>query len=267
MLLDYGTLLSEEPIRFPIGSIKPPTIGDIKKITFAKFQLYEMYLQITPKDFFTNSKNSEIKQLWESLPDEEKEKMTLFNLILSDASLQNIYIEVFNFFFVEDVSFEDNMFTIYDNGELVGAIREGIFTSIIEVIQQICGVYEKKESDFREIPLKNTKTAKNIFEKLLKGRKKFKKNKEKEMAKKGNAKNWTLPNIYSAVANAHPSLNYSNMNNITVYQLIDSFQRTVVNKKFEMAAHSVSVWGDEKKQFDNSLWYKNIYDKDDLFDE
>ena len=85
--------------------------------------------------------------------------------------------------------------------------------------------------------------------------------------KKGNAKNWTLPNIYSAVANAHPSLNYSNMNNITVYQLIDSFQRTVVNKKFEMAAHSVSVWGDEKKQFDDSLWYKNIYDKDDLFDE
>ena len=57
------------------------------------------------------------------------------------------------------------------------------------------------------------------------------------------------------------------MNNITVYQLIDSFQRTVVNKKFEMAAHSVSVWGDEKKQFDDSLWYKNIYDKDDLFDE
>ena len=88
-----------------------------------------------------------------------------------------------------------------------------------------------------------------------------------ELAKKGNAKNWTLPNIYSAVANAHPSLNYSNMNNITVYQLIDSFQRTVVNKKFEMAAHSVSVWGDEKKQFDDSLWYKNIYDKDDLFDE
>ena len=147
MLLDYGTLLSEEPIRFPIGSIKPPTIGDIKKITFAKFQLYEMYLQITPKDFFTNSKNSEIKQLWESLPDEEKEKMTLFNLILSDASLQNIYIEVFNFFFVEDVSFEDNVFTIYDNGELVGAIREGIFTSIIEVIQQICGVYEKKHEN------------------------------------------------------------------------------------------------------------------------
>ena len=208
MLLDYGTLLSEEPIRFPIGSIKPPTIGDIKKITFAKFQLYEMYLQITPKDFFTNSKNSEIKQLWESLPDEEKEKMTLFNLILSDASLQNIYIEVFNFFFVEDVSFEDNVFTIYDNSELVGAIREGIFTSIIEVIQQICGVYEKKESDFREIPLKNTKTAKNIFEKLLKGRKKFKKNKEKEMAKKGNAKNWTLPNIYSAVANAHQLFKY-----------------------------------------------------------
>ena len=40
----------------------------------------------------------------------------------------------------------------------------------------------------------------------------------------------------------------------------------MVNKKYEMEAHSVSVWGDEKKQFDDSLWYKNIYDKSDLFD-
>ena len=267
MLLDYGTLLSEEPIRFPIGSIKPPTIGDIKKITFAKFQLYEMYLQITPKDFFSKSKDQEIKQIWESMSDEQREQLTLFNMILSEKMLQDIYTEVLNFFFVEDVYFEKNMFAIYDNGELIGVIREEIFMSIIEVMQQICGIYEKKESDFQDIQLKNTKSAKSIFEKLIKGRKNFKKNKEKQMAKKGNTKNWTLPNIYSSVANAHPSLNYSNMNKLTVYQLIDAFQKTMVNKKFEMAAHSVSVWGDEKKQFDDSLWYKNIYDKDNLFDE
>ena len=69
MLLDYGTLLSEEPMKFPIGSIKPPTIGDIKKITFAKFQLYEVYLQITPEDFFSKSKDPEIKRIWENLSD------------------------------------------------------------------------------------------------------------------------------------------------------------------------------------------------------
>ena len=266
MLLDYGTLLSEEPMKFPIGSIKPPTIGDIKKITFAKFQLYEVYLQITPEDFFSKSKDPEIKRIWENLSDEQKEQLTLFNMILTDKSLQNIYTEIFNFFFIEDVVFEENMFSIYDNGNLIGAIREGIFTYIIEVIQQFCGIYEKKESDFQDIPLKNTKTAKSIFDKIFKGKKKFKKNKEKEMAKNGEAKNWTLPNVYSSVANAHPSLNYSNMNGLTVYQLIDAFRKMMVNKKYEMAAHSVSVWGDEKKQFDDSLWYKNIYDKSDLFD-
>lgn len=266
MLLDYGTLLSETPIHFPIGSIKPPTIGDIKKITFAKFQLYEMYLQLTPEDFFSKSQNPELKQIWETMSGEQKKQFTMFNMILSDKSLQNVYSEVLNFFFVEDVMFEDNMFSIYDNGELIGTIREGIFASIIEVIQQLCGIYKKKESDYENIPLKNTKTAKSIFNKILKGRKKFKKNKEKEMAKNGNAKNLTLPNIYSSVANAHPSLNYSNMNKLTVYQLIDAFQKIMVNKKYEMVAHSVSVWGDEKEQFDDSLWYKNIYDSDDLFE-
>ena len=126
MLLDYGTLLSEEPIKFPIGSIKPPTIGDIKKITFAKFQLYEVYLQITPEDFFSKSKDPEIKRIWENLSDEQKEQLTLFNMILTDKSLQNIYTEIFNFFFIEDVVFEENMFSIYDNGNLIGAIREEI---------------------------------------------------------------------------------------------------------------------------------------------
>lgn len=266
MLLDYGTLLSEKPICFPIGSIRPPTIGDIKEITFAKFQLYEIYLQITPKDFFSKSKDPELKRIWENLSDEQKEQLTLFDMILTDKSLQNIYTEIFNFFFIEDVAFEDNMFAIYDNGELVGTIREGTFLPVVEVIQQLCGIYEKKESDFEDIPLKNTKTAKSIFNKILKGKKKFQKNKEKEMAKNGNTKNWTLPNVYSSVANAHPSLNYSNMNNLTIYQLIDAFRKIMVNKKYEMVAHSVSVWGDEKKQFDDSLWYKNIYDKGDLFD-
>ena len=262
MILDYGTLLSEEPICFPIGSIKPPTIGDIKKINFAKFQLYEMYLQITPEDYFSKSKNSELKQTWDTMSEEQKEQ---FKIILIDNSLQKIYLEVFNFFFVEDVIFEKDVFAVYDNGELIGVIHEGIFASIIEVIQQLCGIYEKKENDYDDIPLKNTKVAKSIFDKIIKGRKKYKKNKKKEMLKNGSAKNWTLPNIYSSVANAHPSLNYSNMNGLTVYQLIDAFQKTMVNKKYEMFAHSVSVWGDEKEQFDDSLWYKNIYDKDDLF--
>ena len=68
--------------------------------------------------------------------------------------------------------------------------------------------------------------------------------------------NLSLPNIISAVSNTHPTINPLNVWNLTVFQLLDSFTRLQSNKIYDINATSVSVWGDEKKQFDFSLWYK-----------
>ena len=45
MQLDYFTLLSEEPVKIQnIGSIKSPTINEIKKITYSVYLTYIDYL-------------------------------------------------------------------------------------------------------------------------------------------------------------------------------------------------------------------------------
>jgi len=262
MILDYGTQISFEPIKLAVGTIKKPTLREISKISFAKFQLFESILRLEPQDFFENDKiDNSIKEFWNKLTDEEKSKVTTYTILLIDEQIAILFTEAFDFFFEEDVSFEENIFILRKQGEIVGYVDENIFMPVVETIQQICGIYEMKRSDLPEITFKN-KGAERLFERILKGKKKFKKQKEKENK---NNKDYTLPNIISAVANRHPSLNYTNIFDITIFQLLDAFQRIYNNEVQDISARSVSVWGDEKKKFDGSLWHKNIYDKDDIF--
>ena len=262
MILDYGTQISFEPIKLAVGTIKKPTLREISKISFAKFQLFESILRLKPQDFFENDKiDNSIKEFWNKLTDEEKSKVTTYTILLIDEQIAILFTEAFDFFFEEDVSFEENIFILRKQGKIVGYVDENIFMPVVETIQQICGIYEMKRSDLPEITFKN-KGAERLFERILKGKKKFKKQKEKENK---NNKDYTLPNIISAVANRHPSLNYTNIFDITIFQLLDAFQRIYNNEVQDISARSVSVWGDEKKKFDGSLWHKNIYDKDDIF--
>ena len=56
MQLDYFTLLSEEPVKIQnIGSIKSPTINDIKKITYSVYLTYIDYLIMDIPSYFSMS--------------------------------------------------------------------------------------------------------------------------------------------------------------------------------------------------------------------
>ena len=50
MILDYGDLLSPEPIQTSIGKIKKHTLREISRLTFDRFGLYETLLKATPED-------------------------------------------------------------------------------------------------------------------------------------------------------------------------------------------------------------------------
>lgn len=262
MILDYGTQISFEPIKLGIGTIKKPTLREISQISFAKFQLYESILKLQPKDFFTTENiDNSIKEFWEKLSEEEKSKITMYSILLIYEPIAKLYTEIFDFFFEEDVNFENGIFVIRNQGETVGYISDNIFIPVVEIIQQICGIFERTRNDYKNIKFKN-KTAERIYAKIMKS--KDKKAKQQEENKKDN-KDYTLPNIISAVANRHPSLNYTNIFNITIFQLLDTFQRIYKNEMQNITDTSVSVWGDEKNKYDGGIWHKNIYDSDDLY--
>ena len=263
MRLDYGTQLSPYPITLSIGTLKKPVLGEIATITFDRFSYYEFFIKMTPEVYYNEIKGDDGKVYWNSLTDKERECLSIYDVIIEDQKLQETYIEILNFFFIETVIFKEGLFLILINSELSdlenlsmdnvrGIISKKTFPQIINLIQQICCI-EKKEESIEKLEFKND-VARKLYEKMMKAQQEEEKRSKKDL-------NLTIPNIISALSNNHPSLNYLNIWELNIFQLLDSFNRIQENSMFNINCMRVSVWGDEKKTFDPALWYKNNYDK------
>ena len=259
MRLDYGTQLSPLPIKLSIGTLRKPTLRDISNITFDKFNFFEVFTKMTPQTYY--EKIVEDSELWSKLSDNQKENITIYQMLLKDKRLRDIYLELLNFFIVEDVIFEDDFFIILKEGytfdepltneNVCGVIQESTFPQIMELIQQVCCIYDKADKT-ENLKFKNN-LARKLYEKMLKGQQESKKKSKGDL-------NLSIPNIISSVANKHPSINYVNIWELTIFQLLDCFNRLQANAIYDIDSARVSTWGDEKKTFDAALWYKNIYD-------
>ena len=262
MRLDYGTILCPEPITLSIGTLRNPTLREIGKLKFDRFGYYEFLIKMTPELFFNKVKGEDGKAYWESLSEEDRDKITIYDVIVDDEKLIHSYTEIFNFFFVEQVVFKEGFFILlkediseedeFNTDNIRGVIAKDNISQVFELLQQICCIYEREE-DLSNIKFKNG-LAKKLYEKMLKANKKSKEEKKADV-------NMTLPNIISSVSNKHSSITPINVWDLTVFQLLDSFNRMQINTIYDIDATRVSVWGDEKKTFDVSLWYKNEYDK------
>lgn len=262
MRLDYGTQISPDPITLSIGTLRKPTLKEISQITFDRFSYYEFLIKLTPETLCTKLKGDEGKKYWDSLPEEEKDKINIYDLIIEDKNLCNTYIDILNFFFIEPFIYQEGYFIVLkqdvesfdslDKSKIRGAISRENFMQVMDLIQQICCI-RGEEENLDEMKFKNN-LARQLMEKILKEQKKEKKERKADI-------NLSIPNIISALSNNHPSLNYTNIWELTIFQLLDSFNRIQTNSMFKINSTRVSVWGDEKKTFDPALWYKNEYDK------
>lgn len=267
MKLDYFTLLSPEPIRLSVGSIKSPTLREIGRISFKRFGIYQIYLKLTPKDYY-HELNSEKLPYWESLSDEQRDSITMWELITLEPDVVPGYLEMLNFFFVERVVFREGVFMVVDtddyktpddeldinNSNLRGMLHHSLFLDVIDIIQQICSMKSGKDEEKKDLKFKNEKTRR-MYEKMLKA----KEERDRIEAKK-NAKNFAIPNVISSVAAMSNNLNIVNIWDATLFQLFDQFNKLRTNDVHYINEVRVSVWGDEKRHFDPALWYKNLFE-------
>lgn len=261
MKIDYGTLLSPDPIKLSIGSIRKHRLRDLSKITFDKFYVYEAFLKMTPEKFYSNQYNEDGSPIWDTI--KNKDSLTMYDLICSDEVVRKTYVEILNFFFEECVDYKEGFFILsaeavdFENeispNSICGVIDRSSFKQVLSLIQQVCCIFEDDEEPEENVKFKNS-AARKIYEKLLSAQKKEKKRKKADI-------NLSLPNIISAVSNCHPTINPINVWDLTLFQLFDTFNRMRANKIYDIDSTRVSVWGDEKKTFDIALWYKNEYDK------
>lgn len=239
---------------------------DISKLGIDTYNTYVGYLAIDAFQYCTQV-NPKYKQWYETLGDDAVIELTMYALATQLPELSMIYSYIFNFFFVENVIYDkaSESFLVFkvndsgvENGDLteenitkVGYITGDVFSEICDILLQIAHSDSSDRTDFSKI--KSEKSRKFMLE--LMRRKQAAK--EASGAKKSD-ENMAIGNVVSAVCAKSQTLGYHNIWDITIYQLWDSFNRLVINDHYEINKTSISVWGDEKKQFDPSTWYKKL---------
>lgn len=261
MRLDYGIQMSPFPITLSVGTLKKPKLREIfdssLNMSFEKFKQFEVFLKMTPKKYYTIiMKNDNGVMLWSSLSDEQKKRINMYDIIIVDKRLQYVYTEIFNYFFVENVEFNDARFILskdklndISDKNIVGIIDNKTFDMVLNIICQICCI---STADSTDIPKFKNKTAQQIYEKIQ--------NAPTPKEKNNADAKLTIPNIISSVVALHPSINYSNVWDLTIFQLLDTFNRMTINSIHKISSARVAVWGDKEQKFDSTTWYKNYYD-------
>ena len=150
MKLDYGTQISFEPIKLSIGTMIKPTLKQISKISFEKFELYELLLKTTPESIYTKLlKDNGGLEYWDSLDEKSKDNMIIFDVIINDEKIRMLYIEMLNFFFQETVIFRESYLLVLNKdvkdldmnkitaNDVCGVISKESLPQLFSVIQQI----------------------------------------------------------------------------------------------------------------------------------
>lgn len=237
--LDYFDLISPYPLKIDsVGSIKSPTLREIAALSYYTYGLYITCLK----------------------------KSTEYSIILHDDSFAKIIEQALDFFFVEKVLYdkERGIFLIVNEtqsetedsdaeGTIHGFIGRQNYASIVSLILQRLYV-TAGDSEAADMSKITNKRGRQIYEKILKGRKKLNEAKAKQVND-----DLTLPNIISSVAAFSKNTNYHQIWELTVYQLFDLFDRLQIIDRYDIQTTQVSVWGDKQNTFELGLWNKNIY--------
>ena len=251
MKLDYSILISPYPFCLnKVGSIKSPTLKEIfaPDVTYQGYVMYLSILLMTPQDYI--KKYNILQPPWyHSLSDEEKDRLSMFDLIRDDKYLQSAFSIIFNFFLTEQVIWnqEDCLFLTFKDESLVGEVNKDNFSELCDIILQRCCI---------ENPEINTAPAKVTSRKAMQILKKLQNGREKLAQKSKADKCLELPNIISSVAVKSNSINFANIWDLTVYQLMEQFKREQMSVYFDIQKMSVAAYGNEKHTFKGDEWFK-----------
>lgn len=246
MKLSYFELLSPAPVRIQdLGSVVSPTLRDIYSIGYNTYQYYLTVLLMDLKTYLTMAGYPE---KYDSLSDEEKMEINVFELLIADKQSAVLLQDILNFFISEEVTYspKNNGFIVKNDSQAIGIITKEIYPQLCDLICQRNCINSNQKEDLSKV---KSKKALEILKKLQKGRA------EKTKLAKAD-KNMELGNIISAVANRSHSLNILNIWDLTVFQVWDCFSRLSNNSIYDIQSMSVAAWGNKDNYFDTTSWFR-----------
>ncbi|MCI9238297.1 hypothetical protein AALA13_17545 [Lachnospiraceae bacterium 50-23] len=251
MKLDYFDLISPNP--FPIlgvGSIKPCTLRDIAALSYRAYSTYIALLGISPQTYCTQVQ-PQLNDWYQTLSEDDRTMLGMYDIAVSSPGTQVSFSILLDSFFLENVRYDpeqDAFLLTKEDGSITGRIQKNNYSLVCDIILQFNHIDTKTNINLAKV--KNKKGLARYME--------MQKKKNQARTKPKTDSNLELGNIISAVCARHNSINYTNVWDMTVYQLWDTFARLRSNDVYECGKTAVSVWGDKEHKFDFNSWYKNI---------
>lgn len=132
-----------------------------------------------------------------------------------------------------------------------GFIDNSNYKTVVQVVLQMLDIDDEDMPE--ENPKFRTEKDRLFWERFQKKKKEFAKVKKSDP-------NLELPNMISLLCTFHQSLNYSNICNLTIGQIRDTFSQLMKAKQLNIAEMNYSVWGGK---YDPSQWIERIDKKDE----
>lgn len=221
-LTSFDYLCNEPFLIAGIGSVRCPTLRDIRKITYQIFSLYLNLLIISLDDYL---KAYGLKEKYDLLPDEEKSKNELFNLLLYGNT--KLLYDLLNFFLIDDFEFnqetgEIDIFYLTDEKRGVkGHLNSQNFNLFREELKCILGI---NDSEDPEPKFKNS-LAEKMFSKLKK---------HNENIKKKSDENYELNNMIKKYCTHNKvGINILNVWDMTYYQFMAMFNEYCNGRQYD----------------------------------
>lgn len=258
MKIPYFELLN--PFGFKvesIGRVHSPRLKDICEKGYKEYQYSLSLMLMTPREFFNGvMKYSELKENpYDLMSDEQKLSINMFDLFVENES-SRIDIKTALSFFVEgDIEYESScksfLINPIKNENEISA--EGIVNS--KNWLQVCELclkcaYIDTPTVQKPKKYRDERTRKK-FEEFYKKKEEYEKNKR---AQKKSNPDFELANIISSLATYHQSLNMSNIWDLTVYQIHDTFNRQRMKQQIDISDRNYSVWGGKDHKTD--MWFE-----------
>lgn len=244
----YGVKLRD------VGAIHSPFLKDIMDTGYNQYQRVLTLFLYTPEKYFTDlSTDFGIENPWHQFTNEQKNELSMFDILTSEEQVRTELISGLALFVYGKLEWDDRSQSILIDKEIDGDsitvggyINKANYNTVSKVILQILGISVDDLPE--EAPKFKTEKDRLFYEKFQKRKK------ENEKTKKADP-NYELPNMISLICTFHPSLNYSNIFDITIGQLNDTFSQLVKSRQLSIFEMNYAVWGGK---YDPSQWIERI---------
>lgn len=256
-LYDDFDYLCNEPYFIPnIGTIKNPTLRDIRKLTHKLFMVYVNTCSISLFDYLEQTGS---KEKYELLSAEEKEEINLFTLLLFENTslifgLVNFFVEDKFLFDENDMSFHIYIEEISEDREVlkkeIGVINADNFDVFRNEVLKILGL---KQIETKK-PKYKTERARKLAEKIAKAKSQIPKSSAQD-------ENMSFDNLIKKYCTHNKvGINILNVWDMTFYQFNTMFSEYNIGRQMDfndaMASNTFSY--KESSDYKPMLWMEKL---------